>query len=66
MSTPLWDLKDVNKYYIRALEAADVDTVEKLCSMTMKELGKVKGFGGTGQCEIKRALSELGLKLKEG
>lgn len=65
MSTPLTGLKDVNKYYIRALEAAGVDTLEQLCAMTMQELGKIKGFGGTGQCEIKRALSEMGLKLRE-
>ena len=65
MSTPLWDLKDVNRHYIRALETAGVDTVEKLCDMTMQELGKVKGIGVTGQCEIKRALDEMGLKLKE-
>ena len=66
MSTPLSDLNNVNKHYINALEAAGVDTVEKLCSMTMKELGKIRGFGGTGLCEIRRALDEMRLKLREG
>lgn len=63
--TPLTDLKDVNKHYFKALEAVGVDTVEKLCSMTMRELGKVKGIGGTGQVELIRAINELGMKLRE-
>ena len=63
--TPLTDLKDVNKHYLKALEAVGVDTVEKLCSMTMQELGKVRGIGGIGVAEIIRALREIGLKLKE-
>ena len=63
--TPLTDLKYVNKHYLKALEAVGVDTVEKLCAMTMKELGKVKGIGGIGVAEIMRALREIGLKLKE-
>ena len=65
--TPLTDLKYVNKHYLKALESTGVgvDTVEKLCSMTMQELGKVRGIGGIGVAEIVRALREIGLKLKE-
>ena len=66
MDTPLNSLNNVNKRCLKALDAAGVDTMEKLCSMTMHDLGKVKGIGGTGQCEIKRALDEMGLKLREG
>ena len=65
ISAPISALKNVNKHYLKALEAAGVDTVEKLCTMTMKELGKIKGMGVTGQCEIKRALDEMRLKLRE-
>ena len=48
----------------RLLESAGVDTVEKLCAMTMHDLGKVKGIGGVGVVEIMRALSEIGMKLR--
>lgn len=64
MPTPLTDLKDVNKVYLNALERAGVDTVEKLCAMTMHEVGKIKGIGGTGQVELKRALMEMGYAFR--
>ena len=64
MSTPLNTMKNVNKHCLKALERAGVDTVEKLCAMTMHDLGKVKGIGGTGQVELVWALSEIGLKLR--
>lgn len=64
MSTPLTDLKEVNKVYFKALERAGVDTVEKLRAMTMHEVGRVKGIGGTGQVELKRALMEMGLTFR--
>ena len=64
MDTPLNTLKNVNKRCLIALESAGVDTVEKLCAMTMHDLGKVKGIGGVGVVEIMRALSEIGMKLR--
>ena len=64
MPTPLTDLKEVNKVYFKALERAGVDTVEKLRAMTMHEVGRVKGIGGTGQVELKRALMEMGLTFR--
>ena len=62
MDTPL---KNVNKHCLKALESAGVDTVEKLCAMTMHDLGKVKGIGGVGVVETMRALNEMGLRLME-
>ena len=65
MDTPLNTLKNVNKHYLIALERAGLNTVEKLCSMTMHDLGKVKGIGGVGVVETMRALNEIGMKLRE-
>jgi len=65
MDTPLNTLKNVNKRCLKALESAGMDTVEKLCAMTMHDLGKVKGIGGVGVVETMRALSEIGMKLRE-
>ena len=65
MSTSLNTMKDVNKLYLKALEAAGVDTVEKLCEMTYTGLKAVKGLGTIGIVELVRALNEMGLKLRE-
>jgi DNA-directed RNA polymerase alpha subunit len=40
-----------------ALIRAGIDTIEKLSSMTMEELMKVKGVGFTGTREATRKLS---------
>ena len=65
MSTSLNVLKNVNKHYLKALEAADVESLEQLCEMTYTGLKAVKGLGTIGIVELVRALNEMGLKLRE-
>ncbi len=64
MPTPLTALSNVNKSAFKALEAAGIDTVEKLCAMTLYEVGRVKGIGGIAQVELKRAMKEKGLTFR--
>ena len=44
MSHPISDLQNVNRLYIKALERAGVDSLEKLCNLTYDELKTVKAW----------------------
>jgi len=65
MSYPISDLQNVNRLYIKALERAGVDSLEKLCNLTYEELKTVKGLGLIGKVELVRALNNLGMALKK-
>ena len=65
MSHPISDLQNVNRLYIKALERAGVDSLEKLCNLTYEELKIVKGLGLIGKVEVIRALNNLGMALKK-
>ena len=58
-------MHNVNRLYIKALERAGVDSLEKLCNLTYEELKTVKGLGLIGKVELIRALNNLGMTLKE-
>ena len=65
MSHPISDLQNVNWLYIKALERAGVDSLEKLCNLTYEELKNVKALGLIGKVEVIRSLNNLGMALKK-
>ena len=62
LQMPVTDL-DLSVRAANCLEAAKVDTVVELVSMTEAELLKVRSFGRTSMREVKRKLSDMGLEL---
>ena len=62
LQMPVTDL-DLSVRAANCLDAAKVDTVAELVSMSEPELLKVRSFGRTSLREVKRKLTDMGLEL---
>jgi DNA-directed RNA polymerase alpha subunit len=58
----LWEL-NLSVRATNCLESAGIDTVEKLVARTARELAEIRHFGATTLDEVRRTLSERGLRL---
>ncbi|MBE0476784.1 MAG: DNA-directed RNA polymerase subunit beta' [Coriobacteriia bacterium] len=63
-SMPVTDL-GISSRWSKALAEAGIETVGELTERTEDELGDVKGFGAKAMEEVKGALAERGMALKE-
>lgn len=65
MKTKVEDLKGLSARTVKALTEGGIAKAKDIVKMTEEELGEIKGMGEKGIKEIKKAIGEMGVTLKQ-
>lgn len=65
LKTEVTDLKGLSTRTLNVLEKGKVTTVGEIAKMTEEQLSELEGMGAKGLKEIKKAIGEFGLNLKQ-